>query len=70
MLNQLGEHLDVWKTIANDTAISWLANGVHFPFTFIPLELSLANHKLSKEQALFIDSEIMSAPVLGAKGDI
>ena len=67
--NQLGEHLDAWKTIANNTVVSWLVDGVCIScilFTSIPPELSLANHKLSKEQALFIDSEIVHLVSSGA----
>ena len=40
--NTLGEHLDEWKAITNDTVASWLEYGLPVPFDSIPPFLSLA----------------------------
>ena len=56
--NQLQDHIDVWKVIANDTVVSWLSEGICIPFVNVPECFELPNHRLNSEQIQFIDSEI------------
>jgi hypothetical protein len=50
-----------WEQIGSpDCVLDWIKEGVKLPFSGEPLNCEYSNHKLSKNQASFVSSEITS----------